>query len=478
MKSIRSKLWLGMMLMSGMIILLLWLFQIVFLENFYSVLELRDVKQTATRIVEEMNTLDSLNEAVRSVEIANDMDNFMYEKQLSIEIVDASNKVIYQETTGKKADTPNTMKEVVNTAVETSLGGTEFNEKVTHPKFGYEFMIIGLPVYSQDKIQGAMIITLPMASVEDTAEILKKQLLIIIGILFLASAFISFRLSKSFAEPILKISKQAESFSDGKYMERIEDTGHDEIGRLAKRMNEMGQALLRNDMLQKELVANVSHELRTPLTLIRGYAETLRDITGNNPEKREKQLGIIIEESERLSHIVEDILNLSQLQSGTATLEQEPFSLNEMLEKIKEHFELQREARTFEITGVWELTDNLLGDKKRIEQVFYNLISNAFRHTKENQLVEVFVSQQLNKVKIEVRDEGEGIDKEDLEHVFKRYYKGKPVDGEKSNGTGLGLAIVKSILEMHQVAYGVESELGTGTVFWFELYKENYHTSF
>ena len=238
----------------------------------------------------------------------------------------------------------------------------------------------------------------------------------------------------------------------------------------------MGEALERNDLLQKELVANVSHELRTPLTLIRGYAETLRDVTGDNPVKREKQLGVIIEETERLGRIVEDILNLSQLQSGAVSFEPEAFSLNEMLSDIKERYELQQEPRSFQITGASDL--QIYCDKKRIEQVFYNLINNALRHTKEEEPIEVRLTQDAGNVRVEVIDHGEGIAKEDLDHIFERYYKGKRSDGKKSSGTGLGLAIVKSILEMHQVSYGVESELGQGTTFWFELNKDKSHTSF
>ncbi len=186
-------------------------------------------------------------------------------------------------------------------------------------------MIIGLPIYDENRVQGAMLITMPMASVEDTTDILKKQLILITGILLLVSVIISLHLSKRFADPISIISKQAESYTSSQFTMRISNIGDDEIGRLAKRMNEMGEALMRNEVLQKEIIANVSHELRTPLTLIRGYAETLRDVTGENPDKRKKHLDIIVEESERLSNIVEDILNLSQLQSGALTLEKESF---------------------------------------------------------------------------------------------------------------------------------------------------------
>ncbi len=478
MKSIRVKLWLGMMVLVGIIILLLWLFQIVFLEKFYSVLEINEITTNANKIIKEIETLEDADEINTSTQLIKQIDDIVYEKQLTVEIIVESYNTVYQGSSANNNAIPGSMKEVVTKAAENALMGTNFKQEVTHPKFGYQFMIIGLPIYDENRVQGAMLITMPMASVEDTTDILKKQLILITGILLLVSVIISLHLSKRFADPISIISKQAESYTSSQFTMRISNIGDDEIGRLAKRMNEMGEALMRNEVLQKEIIANVSHELRTPLTLIRGYAETLRDVTGENPDKRKKHLDIIVEESERLSNIVEDILNLSQLQSGALTLEKESFSLKEMLLKIREHYELQEEKRTFQMKGAIELKENLLGDKKKIEQIFYNLIDNAFRHTREDDLVEVVVTQQIDRVKIEVMDHGEGIAKEDQEHIFERYYRGKRADGKKSKGTGLGLAIVKSIMDLHQMPFGVESELGEGTTFWLELEKVNSHTSF
>lgn len=478
MKSIRAKLWFGMMVLVGTIIVLLWLFQIIFLEKFYSVLEVKDVTVKAGKVVKEIEGLGSMDEISNSTEFINSIEDFIYEKQLTVEIIDASYGVVYQGTSGENSAIPGVMRKVAATAIQDALGGKEFKEEVTHPKFGYQFMIMGLPISYKDGVRGAMLITMPMAAVEDTTDILKKQLYLITGILVLVSVLISFRLSKRFTDPILRISKQAESYTSGEYAVRTKDMGKDEIGQLAKGMNEMGEALMRNEVLQKEITANVSHELRTPLSLIRGYAETLRDVTGDNPDKREKQLNIIVEESERLSNMVEDILNLSQLQSGVAILEKEAFSIKEMVLKLREHYELQEKPRTFQMKGIIELKDNMLGDKKKIEQVFHNLLDNAFRHTKDEELVEVAAIEKPDCIRIEITDHGEGIAKEDLEHIFERYYRGKPTGEKKSKGTGLGLAIVKSIMELHKMPFGVESEPGTGTKFWFEVEKDNSHSSF
>ena len=478
MKTIRAKLWLGMMVLVGMIILLLWLFQIVFIREFYSSLEIDEVSKNAKHIIKEMEQSDYLDQIAASDDIKAAMDELVYKKQLSLEIINQSYDTVYWEAAENNVNMPGMLKEKTASVEEQALQGNASRVEVTHPRFGTKFMMMGYPISIKGTVQGAMIIRLPMASIEDTKAILKKQLILITFILLVISIIISYKLSKNLAKPITRISKQADQFASGNFKDRIDGIGEDEIGQLAKRMNTMGEALENKDVLQKEIIANVSHELRTPLALIRGYAETLRDVTGDNPVKREKQLGIIVEETERLTTIVEDILGLSRLQSGAVVLEQEPFSLYEMLLKIKENYELQPNARTFQVIGAAELREPLYGDKKRLEQVFYNLIHNAFRHTKDNTAVEVVVTPEQSRVKIEVIDHGEGISKEDLEHVFERYYKGSASPGNKERGTGLGLAIVKSILEMHEVSYGVNSELGKGTTFWFELYKADSHTSF
>jgi len=478
MKSIGLKLWSAIMLLVGIIILLLWLFQIVFLDQFYSNIEISENMKYGNSIIIDIKKLERIEDISDTPDILQQLDNFVYTKQLSLEIIDASGNSIYQSASSDNNASPGMLKEAVNEAIDRAQLGEEVKIEVTHPKFGSKFMIIGLPIILKNDVQGVMVLKVAMAPVEDTVGILQRQLIIIIGIIFVVSIFVSYLLSKKFTKPILDLNRLAENFAQGKFETRVKNTSKDEIGRLADRMNQMGQELSKNEKLQKELIANVSHELRTPLTLIRGYAETLRDVTGSFPDKREKQLGVIIDESERLGNIVEDILSLSQLQAGAVTFEISPFSLNEMMADIMVRYELQVGVGHFTIHGVQELNCYLLGDKRRMEQVIYNLLNNAFRHTRDEDFVEFNVFEMQDNVRLEVKDTGEGIEKEDLEHIFERYYKGKRSDGKKTSGTGLGLAIVKNILDMHQAPYGVESVLGEGTTFWFELMKANSHTSF
>jgi signal transduction histidine kinase len=300
---------------------------------------------------------------------------------------------------------------------------------------------------------------------------MKKQLVYITLILIAATLLLSFLLSRSFTKPILDITKVSMAMAAGNLSARINSKRKDEIGRLAETINFMGNELTKTEQLRKDLIANVSHELRTPLSLIKGYAETIRDVSGKDEEKRERHLGIIIDESDRLSGIVEDILNLSQMQAGYVDLKLERIRMDEMLERLVKRYEILSES-----TGVGIACDKAAevfveGDEARIEQVIYNLINNAYNHSPKGSVIHINTTERGNKVRVEVSDSGEGIPQDELQNIWERFYKVDKSGKRKRAGTGLGLAIVKSILDAHGAAYGVDSLPGSGATFWFELKK-------
>lgn len=465
MKSILFKLWSGMMAMVLVVLVLLWLFQIVFLESFYTSMLISDIKSESYAIVK------SLSSGSRS-EFENRLDAFAFSNNLNIELLDLSQNTIYiTGQAGSNGQMPMMKNSSRNEAFHDALSGKESSISLTHPRFGNKFMMISLPVQDTGKITGVLIINMPMAPVEDTASILKRQLFYITIILLSASLLISYLISRSFTHPILEIKKVSETMASGDYTARIKSKNNDEIGILADTINNLGRQLSKTEQLRKDLIANVSHELRTPLSLIRGFAETIRDVTGNSREKREKQLGIIIDETERLSRIVDDILNLSQLQSGYSKLNKSSFLIKEVLDSAVSHYGILSEKTGVQIV-LHSLSDALVeADRARIEQVLYNLINNAFNHTGEGGIITVKAAYSPEKVRIEISDTGSGISKEDIPYIWDRYYKAEKTDIKRALGTGLGLAIVKNLLEAHNAAFGVESQKDVGTTFWFELKK-------
>lgn len=465
MKSILFKLWSGMMSMVLIVLILLWLFQIVFLESFYTNMRISDIKKESTAIVR------LLNDGNRP-EFENKLDAFAFNNNLSIELMDLNRDPIYiTGQTGSNGQMPMMNNSSRNDAFLGAISGQEISISLTHPRFGNRFMMIGIPVETTGKISGAIIINMPMAPVEDTASILKRQFYFITFILLAAALLISFLISRSFTRPILEIKKASEKMASGDFTARIKTINHDEIGKLADTINNLGQQLFKNEQLGKDLIANVSHELRTPLSLIRGYSETIRDVTGNSPEKREKQLGIIIDETERLRRIVDDILNLSQLQAGYLKLDKSNFHVKEVLDSVVNHYGVLSEKTGVQIIQQYSFDTMIEADKIRIEQVLYNLINNGFNHTPEGGTITVGAIDSFDAVRIEVSDTGSGIPEEDIEHIWDRYYKSEITSVRRTVGTGLGLAIVKSLLEAHHAAFGVESKNNAGTTFWFELKK-------
>lgn len=465
MRSIAMKLWLGMMTLVAVVLLLLWLSQIVFLNSFYTGLRIGEVEKSGLKIIGNISD----QEAFRS-----QLDELAYKNNLTAELFDmALNTVYTAEGSGVAGQMPMMLNAIRSQASGRVLKGETVRITMEHPRFHSEFILIGLPVTVSGQVQGALMMLLPLAPVEETVAILKKQLFYISIILIAAALLLSYYLSKSFTKPIRDINKVSMDIASGNLNARIETEKKDELGKLAETINHMGSELSKIDQLRKDLIANVSHELRTPLSLIKGYAETIRDISGSNEEKREEQIGIIIEEADRLSGVVEDILNLSQMQAGYFTVVNGRFNLYETLDRIRKRYELLSEKNDIQFT-VGEIPTELFarGDEAKIEQVLYNLINNAFNHTKAGGYIGVDVQDIGERVRLTVKDTGGGIPKEELPYIWERFYKKDGSGGRKAAGTGLGLAIVKNILDIHGVRYGVESQLGKGSDFWFELKKE------
>jgi len=469
MKSIGLKLWAGMMALVMVVLVLLWLFQIVFLESFYTRMRISDIKNKGASIVK---LLDGGSKA----EFENRLDAFAFNNNLSIEMVDSGGNPIYiTGATGSSGHMPMIRNSARVKAFQEVMTGKEITVPLVHPRFGNKFMLIGLPVKMSGELTGVLFINMPLAPVEDTASILKKQLLFITLILLVAAVIISFMISRTFTRPILEIKKVSEKIASGNFSDKITYRNKDEIGKLAETINYLGQQLSKIEQLRKDLIANVSHELRTPLSLIRGYAETIKDVTGNVPDKREKQLGIIIEETERLGKIVDDILNLSQLQTGYFSLNKSRFPIMKTLDAVVRRYDVLSEKTGVQIVLQGSSDGLVEADEARIEQVLYNLINNGFNHTPRGGTITVKAIDCPKAVRVEVSDTGSGIPEEDLPHIWDRYYKAEKASGKRAVGTGLGLAIVKSVLEAHQAAYGVESKREVGTTFWFELKKNNVH---
>ncbi len=295
---------------------------------------------------------------------------------------------------------------------------------------------------------------------------LQNQALIIGFVLAVLALLMAWIISRLITKPFLKMNSAAKQLAQGYYDVNFEGKGYREINELADTLNYAAHELATTDRLQKELISNVSHDLRTPLTMIKGYAEVMRDIPGENTPEN---VQIIIDETARLSELVNDMLDLSRLRSGVRKPEQQTFSLTKTVRDTLLRYERLIKQDGYRIEFFADEDAIIFADRNMILQVVYNLINNAINYTGEDRRVVVRQEIIENRVRISIIDTGEGISEDHLSMIWERYYKVDKVHKRATVGTGLGLSIVKGILELHHASYGVKSTLGKGSVFWFEL---------
>jgi signal transduction histidine kinase len=276
-----------------------------------------------------------------------------------------------------------------------------------------------------------------------------------------------------------KITGVIRNFKNGDLTTRVNIKSKSELGEFAESFNEMADTIVHNideikkiDFLRRELIANVSHDLRTPISIIQGYLETvlIKSETLSEEEKN-KYLETTLDNTKRLQALVEELFELSKLESKQITPKLEVFALAELLQDIQQKNAL--EVKSKQITLKIDTPQNqpmINADIAMMEKVFQNLLDNSLKFTPADGEINIKLINNDNSILVKFADTGCGIEKEDLPHIFERYHKSKRVVSNQK-GTGLGLAIVKKILELHGINISVESEKDKGTTFYFEIPK-------
>lgn len=308
--------------------------------------------------------------------------------------------------------------------------------------------------------------------VEATVTTLKMQLYIITGVMILLSIMLATLIAIRISKPIEEINKSAKALARGNYDITFEGKGFLEIKELSDTLNTAASELSRVDNLRRELMANVSHDLRTPLSLIYSYAEMMHDFPN---EITPEQIQMVMDEAKRLTSIVNDILDISKLESGIQELNRSEFNLTEAIKQTIERMAELLKSEDYNIIFDYDCEQLVFADEVKIMQAFYNLLINAINYCGEKRNITVRQIAHNRFVKIEVIDSGDGIAVEDLPYIWDRYYKIDKNHKRAVAGTGLGLSIVKRVFELHNMQYGVASEVGKGSIFWFQIESENPH---
>lgn len=318
-----------------------------------------------------------------------------------------------------------------------------------------------------------IVLNTKVTPVSATISTLRIELYIISAVFIIAAVVMALILSRTVSSPIIEINRAAGQLATGDYSTVFRGDGYREIAELRDTLNYAATELSKVEGFRRELLANISHDLRTPLTMITGYAEVMRDLPDENTPEN---VQVIIDEANRLTLLVNDLLDLSKLQSGTASLSLSVFSLTDCIRSINARYGKLKESDGYVIDFLYDREVFVCADYSKLQQVIYNLVNNAVSYTGDDK--RVTISQQVMqtdsgaRVRISVSDTGMGISKENLDYIWDRYFKENKTHRRAVVGTGLGLSIVKGVLRMHHANFGVdtsEDPVTHGSTFWFEL---------
>jgi len=308
----------------------------------------------------------------------------------------------------------------------------------------------------------------------------EHDLLLAIILLVFASGIamvLGYFLSNTVTERIQLLQSAAEKLAEGDLKTRVPVQGHDEVAMLANTFNQMAEQLQAADQKQRELeslrrdlIAWVSHDLQTPLTSMRAILEALSDGIVEDPETVKRYLNTAQRDVRSLSALIDDLFQMAQLDAGGFPLHRAEASLSDLVSDTLESFtELAKQHEVFLEGNVDSDVDPVMMDTQAIGRVLNNLISNALRHTSNQGRVSVWVRRATQGVEVTVSDTGTGIRAEDLPHIFERFYRGEKSRNRGTGGAGLGLAIARGIVQAHGGKIEVESQLGKGTQFTFQI---------
>ncbi len=452
-----TKIFIYLAIFSLFILIFLFFFQVIFINTFYEWTKTRTIKELSKDILSVED----------DISLYDKLDRVSYEENVCIELSNSNGDNLYS-TYGNNCNLRS--KTIKKKFIYSNKNTKTYNLVNTFTK---EKSIMTATKLSNNLY---IFISTSLIPLDSTINIIEQQLIVVSIVVLLLSIIVAYFISKRLSNPIIRISKAAKLISKGKLKTNF-DSGSDikELVDLTNALNDMKEELSKTEELQKDLMANVSHDLKTPLTMIKAYAELILDININDKEKCKDNLNVIIEEVNRLNNLVNDILALTKVENDLDKLDISSFDLIKLIEKIVKQHNIYVIKDGYNIEFIHDNINKLMieADKKKIEQVIYNLLNNALNYTGDDKKVIIKVVDNDKDYTIMVIDSGKGIDKKEIDHIFDRYYRSKKNHKRYVYGTGLGLSIVKNILILHNYPYGVKSIKNKGTTFYFKIKKDS-----
>ena len=501
--SIKWKIFLYLLGFTAILLIILWLFQICYLNTFYKMIKTRDAENVQEKMIaliksdktadEVSDLIDEMaaennfaiyvtdtdgNEIYNAEYIANSRMSSITQEQFEVfynaaRSAGGSTKIEYEGSQNKTFESLFPKEDIPEPGNGAGAPGNEPIPDAAHQEgfvqnHGLAMMesAIYVNIVESEKQSYVVMLNSLLSPIDSTVKTLKVQLLWISGIMMILSLGIALLLSRKISRSMIKVNASAKELAGGNFKVEFDGRDYREITELSNTLNHTAHELEKTESFRRELIANVSHDLRTPLTMIIAYSEVMRDLPGENTPEN---IQVVIDESKRLANLVNDMLDISKLQAGVMDKKLTVFNLTESIHSVFERYNKLKEQDGYIINFIFDGDVFVRADEFKIYQVIYNLVNNAINYTGKDKTVTVSQIVKENTVRIEIKDSGEGIEKDALPYVWDRYYKVDKTHKRAVTGTGLGLSIVKNILTLHHAEFGVESEVGCGSIFWFEL---------
>ncbi len=429
----------------------------VFIKNYYYTTVYNKVRSYCTGIAD--NYFESVEESDFESAARDFVREFSEKSLMEVMVIDKSGKVIV--SSGGVEDSYPEMPDY-HEAVKDTDGTSIYHEWTGKLKSGEKILAITYILHDGDGQQkGAVRFATSLDSVDSQLLVIYCLIIVIFIVLVSLVLFSGFVFVRSIAKPLKKINETTKLIASGNMDARIDHYLYDdEIGELCDSINNMATELSAADRLKNDFISTVSHELRTPLTAIKGWGETILQVSDSDPALTQRGMNVIIDEAGRLSGIVEELLDFSRINSGRLTLRIEKMDVLAELDETVFAFKDRSTREGIDlIYNAPDLPAPMDGDSDRIKQVFVNILDNAMKYTKQGGKITVTANVADDRITITVSDTGCGISPEDLPHVKEKFYK----TNMTVHGSGIGLAVTDEIIKLHNGTFDIDSVLGEGT---------------
>lgn len=473
---LRFSIWFYFLLFTLVLVLVMWVVQLFLFDSFYQGEKEQSTRRAGVEMTEQFNVEGEVTQVMfnawmkKTIDLAEDGYSLYLAKfengKVSFETIYGASGIIDDE----ESNFSTAEQEIVSYGITSYLSGTSdyVLEKYTYDSAD-SYYVFTSKIKNQRFGEVYLIISTGQRSLNESIGAIQLQFIIVTAILLVLSFFLSMYISNKLSKPIIDMSQTAKKWAQGDETVTFYASDYMELSELADALNYAKDGISKTGRLQADLIANVSHDLKTPLTMIKAYAEMIRDISGGNREKRNMHTQIIIDETDRLTMLVNDILDLSKLQNGINQLNLTRFDLSALCNKVLLQMNDFVERDGFTIISEIEPDLYVEADEKRIEQVIYNLVGNSINYTGEDKTIKFHLAKKDDIILLEIFDSGKGISKENVTTIWEKYYRASETHKRPVKGTGLGLSIVKTILENHNLRFGVVTKEGVGSNFFVEF---------